>query len=135
MLWKTSLKDLKSDKEKIFTVFGCGGDRDKGKRSMMGEISSLYSDQVIITSDNPRSEKPIDIINDIISGIPKTQASKVLSIQERKEAIKVACEMADSGDIILIAGKGHEKFQIIGKQKFHFDDLETTIEIFKQIQE
>jgi UDP-N-acetylmuramoyl-L-alanyl-D-glutamate--2,6-diaminopimelate ligase len=102
---------------------------------MMGEISSLYSDQVIITSDNPRSEKPIDIINDIISGIPKTQASKVLSIQERKEAIKVACEMADSGDIILIAGKGHEKFQIIGKQKFHFDDLETTIEIFKQIQE
>jgi UDP-N-acetylmuramoyl-L-alanyl-D-glutamate--2,6-diaminopimelate ligase len=102
---------------------------------MMGEISSLYSDQVIITSDNPRSEKPSDIINDIISGIPKTQASKVLSIQERKEAIKVACEMADSGDIILIAGKGHEKFQIIGKQKFHFDDLETTIEIFKQIQE
>ena len=130
-----TLKDLKSDKEKIFTVFGCGGDRDKGKRSMMGEISSLYSDQVIITSDNPRSEKPIDIINDIISGIPKTQSSKVLSIQERKEAIKVACEMADSGDIILIAGKGHEKFQIIGKQKFHFDDLETTIEIFKQIQE
>jgi UDP-N-acetylmuramoyl-L-alanyl-D-glutamate--2,6-diaminopimelate ligase len=95
----------------------------------------LYSDQVIITSDNPRSEKLSDIINDIISGIPKTQASKVLSIQERKEAIKVACEMADSGDIILIAGKGHEKFQIIGKQKFHFDDLETTIEIFKQIQE
>ena len=130
-----TLKDLKSDKEKIFTVFGCGGDRDKGKRSMMGEISSLYSDQVIITSDNPRSEKPIDIINDIISGIPKTKASKVLSIQGRKEAIKVACEMADSGDIILIAGKGHEKFQIIGKQKFHFDDLETTIEIFKQIQE
>ena len=130
-----TLKDLKSDKEKIFTVFGCGGDRDKGKRSMMGEISSLYSDQVIITSDNPRSEKPSDIINDIISGIPKTQASKVLSIQERKEAIKVACEMADSGDIILIAGKGHEKFQIIGKQKFHFDDLETTIEIFKQIQQ
>ena len=80
-------------------------------------------------------KKAIDIINDIISGIPKAQSSKVLSIQERKKAIKVACDMASSGDIILIAGKGHEKYQIIGEKKFHFDDLETTIEIFKQTQE
>ena len=101
----------------------------------MGGISSIYSDRVIVTSDNPRTEKPSEIIKEIVSGIPKSKSSKVLTVQERKEAIKVACEMADSGDIILIAGKGHEKFQIIGKQKFHFDDLETTIEIFKQIQE
>jgi UDP-N-acetylmuramoyl-L-alanyl-D-glutamate--2,6-diaminopimelate ligase len=130
-----TLVSLKSDKEKIFTVFGCGGDRDKGKRPLMGEISSVYSDRVIVTSDNPRSEKPSKIIKDIISGIPKSKSSKVLTIQERKEAIKVACELAESGDVILIAGKGHEKYQIIGDEKLYFDDLETTIEIFKQIQQ
>ena len=130
-----TLVSLKSDKEKIFTVFGCGGDRDKGKRPLMGEISSVYSDRVIVTSDNPRSEKPNEIIKEIISGIPKSKSSKVLTVQERKEAIKVACELAQSGDVILIAGKGHEKYQIIGDKKLHFDDLETTIEIFKQIQQ
>ena len=130
-----TLVSLKSDKEKIFTVFGCGGDRDKGKRPLMGEISSVYSDKVIVTSDNPRSEKPSEIIKEIVSGIPKSKSSKVLTVQERKEAIKVACELAKSGDVILIAGKGHEKYQIIGDEKLHFDDLETTIEIFKQIQQ
>ena len=130
-----TLVSLKSDKEKIFTVFGCGGDRDKGKRPLMGEISSVYSDKVIVTSDNPRSEKPSEIIKEIISGIPKSKFSKVLTVQERKQAIKVACELAKSGDVILIAGKGHEKYQIIGDEKLHFDDLETTIEIFKQIQQ
>ena len=129
-----TLVSLKSDKEKIFTVFGCGGDRDKGKRPLMGEISSVYSDRVIVTSDNPRSEKPNEIIKEIISGIPKSKSSKVLAVQERRQAIKVACELAESGDVILIAGKGHEKYQIIGDEKLHFDDLETTIEIFKQIQ-
>ena len=129
-----TLVSLKSDKEKIFTVFGCGGDRDKGKRPLMGEISSVYSDRVIVTSDNPRSEKPNEIIKEIISGIPKSKSSKVLAVQERRQAIKVACELAESGDVILIAGKGHEKYQIIGGEKLHFDDLETTIEIFKQIQ-
>ena len=129
-----TLVSLKSDKEKIFTVFGCGGDRDKGKRPLMGEISSVYSDRVIVTSDNPRSEKPNEIIKEIISGIPKSKSSKVLTVQERRQAIKVACELAESGDVILIAGKGHEKYQIIGGEKLHFDDLETTIEIFKQIQ-
>lgn len=130
-----TLVSLKSDKEKIFTVFGCGGDRDKGKRPLMGEISSVYSDKVIVTSDNPRSEKPSEIIKEIISGIPKSKSSKVLTVQERKQAIKVACELAESGDVILIAGKGHEKYQIIGDEKLHFDDLETTLEIFKQIQQ
>jgi UDP-N-acetylmuramoyl-L-alanyl-D-glutamate--2,6-diaminopimelate ligase len=100
----------------------------------MGEISSVYSDRVIVTSDNPRSEKPNEIIKEIISGIPKSKSSKVLAVQERRQAIKVACELAESGDVILIAGKGHEKYQIIGDEKLHFDDLETTIEIFKQIQ-
>jgi UDP-N-acetylmuramoyl-L-alanyl-D-glutamate--2,6-diaminopimelate ligase len=130
-----TLVSLKRDKEKIFTVFGCGGDRDKGKRPLMGEISSVYSDKVIVTSDNPRSEKPSEIIKEIISGIPKSKSSKVLTVQDRKQAIKVACELAESGDVILIAGKGHEKYQIIGDEKLHFDDLETTIEIFKQIQQ
>ena len=130
-----TLVSLKSDKEKIFTVFGCGGDRDKGKRPLMGGISSIYSDRVIVTSDNPRTEKPSEIIKEIVSGIPKSKSSKVLTVQERKEAIKVACELAKSGDVILIAGKGHEKYQIIGDEKLHFDDLETTIEIFKQIQQ
>ena len=130
-----TLVSLKSDKEKILTVFGCGGDRDKGKRPLMGEISSVYSDKVIVTSDNPRSEKPSEIIKEIVSGIPKSKSSKVLTVQERKQAIKVACELAESGDVILIAGKGHEKYQIIGDEKLHFDDLETTIEIFKQIQQ
>jgi len=130
-----TLVSLKSDKEKILTVFGCGGDRDKGKRPLMGEISSVYSDKVIVTSDNPRSEKPSEIIKEIVSGIPKSKSSKVLTVQERKQAIKVACELAESGDVILIAGKGHEKYQIIGDEKLHFDDLETTLEIFKQIQQ
>ena len=100
---------------------------------MMGGICNLSS-QVILTSDNPRSENP-DAIIEIVSGIPKSKSSKVLTVQERKEAIKVACELAKSGDVILIAGKGHEKYQIIGDEKLHFDDLETTIEIFKQIQQ
>jgi UDP-N-acetylmuramoyl-L-alanyl-D-glutamate--2,6-diaminopimelate ligase len=130
-----TLVSLKSDKEKIFTVFGCGGDRDKGKRPLMGEISSVYSDRVIVTSDNPRSEKPSEIIKEIVSGIPKSKSSKVLTVQDRRQAIKVACELAESGDVILIAGKGHEKYQIIRDEKLHFDDLETTIEIFKQIQQ
>jgi UDP-N-acetylmuramoyl-L-alanyl-D-glutamate--2,6-diaminopimelate ligase len=130
-----TLVSLKSDKEKIFTVFGCGGDRDKGKRPLMGEISSVYSDRVIVTSDNPRSEKPSEIIKEIVSGIPKSKFSKVLTVQDRRQAIKVACELAESGDVILIAGKGHEKYQIIRDEKLHFDDLETTIEIFKQIQQ
>ena len=127
-----TLKSLRKSNEKIFTVFGCGGDRDRGKRPLMGNIAAVYSDHVIITSDNPRSEDPELINQEIFSGIKPNQESKVLTITDRKEAIKVACTMAKSGDLILVAGKGHEKYQIKGDKKTHFDDLEILIEIFKK---
>jgi UDP-N-acetylmuramoyl-L-alanyl-D-glutamate--2,6-diaminopimelate ligase len=128
-----TLVSLRKGNEKIFTVFGCGGDRDKGKRPIMGSIAVNYSDHVIITSDNPRNEDPELINHEVFSGISPNEESKVLTITDRKEAIKVACTMAKSGDILLVAGKGHEKYQIMGDEKIHFDDLETTIEIFKKI--
>ncbi len=127
-----TLNSLRKADQKIITVFGCGGDRDKGKRPLMGNIASLYSDHVIVTSDNPRSEDPESIIKDILKGIKLTQQSKVLSIADRKEAIKVACTMVESGDMILVAGKGHEKFQINGAEKVHFDDLEILIDFFNK---
>ena len=130
-----TLVSLKNGSEKIITVFGCGGDRDRGKRPLMGDISTIYSEHVFITSDNPRSEDPKVIIEEICKGVSPSKQKKVTIIQDRGEAIKVACETANSGDIILIAGKGHEKYQIIGSEKLHFDDLEETIEIFKKIQE
>ena len=129
-----TLVSLKKGSEKIITVFGCGGDRDKGKRPLMGDISTIYSEHVLVTSDNPRSEDPKKIIQEICKGITPSKIKKVTIIEDRREAIKVAYEMANSGDIILIAGKGHEKYQIIGSEKIHFDDLEEIIEIFKKIQ-
>ena len=128
-----TIVDLRKGKEKIFTVFGCGGNRDKGKRSLMGEIASKFSDQIIITSDNPRNEDPESIIENIYSGIPIKHQEKVLTIKDRKEAISVACKMASSGDIILIAGKGHENYQIIGSETLQFDDMENAVEILKKL--
>ena len=128
-----TIVDLRKGKEKIFTVFGCGGNRDKGKRPLMGEIASKFSDQIIITSDNPRNEDPESIIENIYSGIPIKHQEKVLTIKDRKEAISVACKMASSGDIILIAGKGHENYQIIGSETLQFDDMENAVEILKKL--
>ena len=130
-----TLVSLKNGSEKIITVFGCGGDRDRGKRPLMGDISTIYSEHVLITSDNPRTENPSEIIEEICNGISASKISKVTIIEERREAIKAACEMANSGDIILIAGKGHEKYQIIGSEKIHFDDLEEIIKIFKKTEQ
>jgi len=115
----------------VITIVGCGGDRDKGKRSMMAEIACELSDQVIFTSDNPRSENPEDIIHDMEKGVPIEDIKKTLSIVNRKEAIKTACSMAHSGDILLIAGKGHEKYQEIKGEIIPFDDLEVVIETLK----
>lgn len=113
---------------KVLTVvFGAGGDRDKGKRPMMGEIASKLADKVIITSDNPRSENPSQIISDILKGIPKENLNKVKVIEDRKEAINTALKEAVQGEIIIIAGKGHEDYQIIGSQKIHFSDYEEVI--------
>jgi len=128
-----TLVGLRSSNQKILTVFGCGGDRDKGKRPLMGDISSLYSDHIFITSDNPRSEDPSTIIEEICTGIRNEKNKKVTVVLDRRQAIDQACKIAKSGDIILIAGKGHEKYQIIGSEKIHFDDLEETIKIFKKI--
>lgn len=118
---KTLLK-IKNGKN-IITVFGCGGDRDKFKRPAMGRIASLLSDVVIITNDNPRSEDPLQIINEIANGIDNHFEHKIKVIPDRAQAIKTAFELSKSGDIILVAGKGHENYQIIGKDKIHFDDL------------
>jgi len=120
-------KDLlkSSDTEsRLICVFGCGGDRDKTKRPMMGKISSEISDLTIITDDNPRTENSVDIINDILKGIDEVQMKNVEVIPNRKEAIKFAVEKSQKDDLILIAGKGHENYQIYGSTKNHFDDSE-----------
>ena len=114
----------------LITVCGAGGNRDKGKRPLMAQEAVRQSDKVIITSDNPRFEEPQDIINDMLNGLDAKQAKKVLSIVDRREAIRTAVMMAQKGDIILIAGKGHEDYQEIKGVKHHFDDKEVVREIF-----
>ena len=115
---------------KIITVCGAGGNRDKGKRPLMAQEAVKQSDRVIITSDNPRFEEPQDIINDMLAGLDQKQMKKVVSIVDRKEAIRTASMMAEKGDVILIAGKGHEAYQEIKGVKHHFDDREVVREIF-----
>jgi UDP-N-acetylmuramoyl-L-alanyl-D-glutamate--2,6-diaminopimelate ligase len=115
---------------KVITVCGAGGNRDKGKRPLMAQEAVKQSDRVIITSDNPRFEEPQDIINNMLDGLDQKQMKKVVSIVDRKEAIKTACMLAQKGDVILIAGKGHENYQEIKGVKHHFDDREIVREIF-----
>jgi UDP-N-acetylmuramoyl-L-alanyl-D-glutamate--2,6-diaminopimelate ligase len=109
---------------KLTVVFGAGGDRDKGKRPMMGEIASKLADRIILTNDNPRTENPIRIIDDILSGIDKENFEKVLINEDRASAINEALKGATEGEIIVIAGKGHENYQIVGMEKIHFSDIE-----------
>ena len=115
----------------VITVCGAGGDRDKGKRPLMAQEAVKQSDRVIITSDNPRSEDPEDIINDMVGGLDAKQMRKVVTIVDRREAIRTACMMAQKGDVVLIAGKGHEDYQEIQGVKHHFDDREVVREIFE----
>ena len=115
---------------KIITVCGAGGNRDKGKRPLMAQEAVKQSDRVIITSDNPRFEEPQDIINDMLAGLDQKQMKKVISIVDRREAIKTAVMLAQKGDVILIAGKGHEDYQEVKGVKHHFDDREVVREIF-----
>ena len=117
-------------KGKVITVVGAGGNRDKGKRPIMAKEAAKASDRVIITSDNPRFEEPQDIINDMLAGLDAEDMRKTLSIADRKEAIRTACMLAEKGDVILIAGKGHENYQEIKGVKHHFDDKEVLKEIF-----
>ena len=111
-------------KGQVITVCGAGGNRDKGKRPLMAKEAARQSDKVILTSDNPRFEEPEDILNDMLAGITEEQSGKVLTIVGRRQAIKTACMMAQKGDVVLVAGKGHEDYQIIKGVKHHFDDKE-----------
>ena len=123
-----SINEIKTSKESLITIIGCGGNRDKSKRPVMGDIASSLSSKVIFTSDNPRNESPEKIIQDMVSGVKPLNSVKTISIANRKEAIKTACQLAKSNDIILIAGKGHEKFQEINNKKHLFDDYKVVKE-------
>jgi len=123
-----AIHEVLDGRGKVITVCGAGGNRDKGKRPLMAKEAARQSDRVIITSDNPRFEDPQEIINDMLAGLDRQQMKKVLSIVDRREAIRTACMMAQKGDVILIAGKGHEDYQEIKGVKHHFDDKEVVRE-------
>ncbi len=125
-----AIHEVLDGKGRIITVCGAGGNRDKGKRPLMAQAAVKHSDRVIITSDNPRFEEPQDIINDMLAGLTPQQMKKVISITDRREAIRTACMMAEKGDAILVAGKGHEDYQEIKGVKHHFDDKEVIRENF-----
>ena len=120
----TSIRDIVKNKVQVITVCGAGGNRDKGKRPLMAKEAALHSDRVIITSDNPRFEEPEAIINDMLEGLDSEQRTRTIAITDRREAIRAAVMMAQAGDVILIAGKGHEPYQDIKGVKHHFDDHE-----------
>ena len=126
----STINEVLRNRGKCWTVCGAGGNRDKGKRPLMAQEAYKHSDHIIITSDNPRFEDPQDIINDMLDGLDKEQRRHVISIVDRKEAIRTACMMAKPGDVILVAGKGHEDYQIIQGTKHHFDDHEVICEAF-----
>lgn len=128
-----TISNIRTRNETLFTVVGCGGDRDKSKRPEMAKIACELSDKVIFTSDNPRSEDPNQIIEEMNAGVPGQHFKKTLSITDRKQAIKTAISMAKKDDIILIAGKGHEKYQEINGVKHDFDDREIALDLFKQL--
>nr|MBI1228690.1 UDP-N-acetylmuramoyl-L-alanyl-D-glutamate--2,6-diaminopimelate ligase [Cytophagales bacterium] len=128
-----TIHKLRTGGEKLITVVGCGGNRDKTKRPIMAKVATQYSDKIILTSDNPRNEEPMDILRDMETGINPVDMRKTLTISERREAIKAACGMAEKGDIILIAGKGHETYQEIKGVKHPFDDREIVKEMLRLI--
>ncbi|MDP2174832.1 MAG: UDP-N-acetylmuramoyl-L-alanyl-D-glutamate--2,6-diaminopimelate ligase [Bacteroidota bacterium] len=129
-----TINQIRTKNEQLITVVGCGGDRDKEKRPKMGKISTKMSDKVIFTSDNPRSEKPEAIIEEMIGGVDASHYKKMLKIVDRKEAIRTALMMSQKGDIILVAGKGHETYQEIQGVKHAFDDRIIIYDIFKELQ-
>lgn len=128
-----TIANIRTKNETLFTVVGCGGDRDKTKRPEMARIACEKSDKVILTSDNPRTEDPLEILKDMQAGVPGQFFNKTLEVSDRYQAIKSAISMANKGDIILIAGKGHETYQEINGVKQHFDDKETAVELFQKM--
>jgi UDP-N-acetylmuramoyl-L-alanyl-D-glutamate--2,6-diaminopimelate ligase len=129
-----TIKKLRKGIEQVITVVGCGGDRDKTKRPVMAEVACEYSDKVILTSDNPRSEDPLEILKDMEAGVNVAAKKKVISIADRREAIKTAVSLAQKEDIVLIAGKGHEKYQDIKGVKYDFDDKKVLNEMFEMLE-
>lgn len=128
-----TINDIRTKNEQLITVVGCGGDRDKTKRPIMANIGSSMSDKIIITSDNPRTEDPKVIIAEMEAGVEPQNYKKLLSIEDRKQAIKTACQLANANDIILIAGKGHETYQEINGVRHDFDDMKIVKEILEQL--
>ncbi|NNL15881.1 MAG: UDP-N-acetylmuramoyl-L-alanyl-D-glutamate--2,6-diaminopimelate ligase [Flavobacteriaceae bacterium] len=129
-----TVNSIRTNNEEVITVVGCGGDRDKTKRSKMGKIASSLSTKVVFTSDNPRNEVPEKIIKEIEKGVEPQNFKKTMSIVDRKQAIKTACQLANPNDIILIAGKGHETYQEIKGERFEFNDFKIAREFLKQLQ-
>tara|TARA_R110002126_G_scaffold152203_4_gene299318 strand:+ start:17977 stop:19323 length:1347 start_codon:yes stop_codon:yes gene_type:complete len=128
-----TINDIRTNNEKVITVVGCGGDRDKTKRPKMAHIASQLSNQAIFTSDNPRTENAQTILDEMEVGVSPENYRKTLTVLDRRQAIKTACKMAEAGDIILIAGKGHENYQEINGVRTHFDDLEEVTNCFNQL--
>ena len=128
-----TINDIRTGNEKVITVVGCGGDRDKTKRPKMAHIASQLSNQAVFTSDNPRTEDPQVIIDEMEEGVAAENFNKTLSVLDRRQAIKTACKFATPNDIILIAGKGHENYQEINGVKHHFDDFEEITQLFNQL--
>jgi UDP-N-acetylmuramoyl-L-alanyl-D-glutamate--2,6-diaminopimelate ligase len=129
----STIQDIRKGTEQVITVIGCGGDRDKTKRPIMAQVACDWSDKVILTSDNPRTEVPEQIIRDMEAGVMPQNKRKALSITDRKEAIRTACHLAKPGDIIVVAGKGHEKYQDVGGVKLPFDDKEILTEFLNLV--
>ena len=128
-----TIANIRKGNETVIAIVGCGGDRDKTKRPIMAEVACKLSDKVILTSDNPRTEDPAAILKEMEAGVPISLKKKTITIQDRKEAIRTACHLAKSGDIILLAGKGHEKYQEINGVKFPFDDKKIFSEIMESL--
>ncbi|APG61221.1 UDP-N-acetylmuramoyl-L-alanyl-D-glutamate--2,6-diaminopimelate ligase [Christiangramia salexigens] len=128
-----TINSIRTKNEELITVVGCGGDRDTTKRPKMGHIASALSSKVIFTSDNPRTEDPEKIIEDVEAGVQPQNFKKTMSVTNRKQAIKTACQMASENDIILIAGKGHETYQEVNGERFEFDDFKIVNEFLKQL--
>jgi UDP-N-acetylmuramoyl-L-alanyl-D-glutamate--2,6-diaminopimelate ligase len=129
-----TIEEIRTRNEQVITIVGCGGDRDRSKRPLMAKIACELSDKVILTSDNPRSENPEDILAEMQAGVEPPHYKKVLKVTDRKEAIRTAISLAKDGDIILVAGKGHEKYQEIQGVKHPFDDMEVLKETFNQLE-
>lgn len=128
-----TINDIRTKNEQLITVVGCGGDRDKTKRPIMADIASILSDKIIITSDNPRTENPETIIGEMEQGVAPQNFKKTVSISDRKQAIKAACQLAQANDIVLIAGKGHETYQEINGVRHDFDDMKIVKEMLDQL--